>query len=272
MKIKTWIKYEEGYLPPRCRKLRYKMCEEYVNINLSETTLAELQLAFEDLSYSGAGKIFLYKGKLWKKTSIRDICAGGEDEYRYHTPLEALAWWNEDGSKYFRYGYGSYHGEEYTKKAALKQARSDMRRFLLVDGELYSRTTEPRYCIYTFGLGHNHGGTSLSVDYRYNPNISKTRYFSALQGHEAVSEANRIAQMRGDSDYVGKFRADIKVYMPELVKVNPKRQHGDGDSLLNTFDEIAMNAPSAFIAGVLCMATVSSEIRNGGSNDNEKGI
>lgn len=33
-----------------------------------------------------------------------------------------------------------------------------------------------------------------------------------------------------------------------------------------------MNAPSAFIAGVLCMATVSSEIRNGGSNDNEKGI
>lgn len=60
--------------------------------------------------------------------------------------------------------------------------------------------------------------------------------------------------------------------MPELVKVNPKRQHGDGDSLLNTFDEIAMNAPSAFIAGVLCMATVSSEIRNGGSNDNEKGI
>lgn len=116
MKIKTWIKYEEGYLPPRCRKLRYKVCEEYVNINLSETTLAELQLAFEDLSYNGAGKIFLYKGKLWKKTSIRNICAGGEDEYRYHTPLEALAWWNEHGSKYFRYGCGSYHGEEYTKK------------------------------------------------------------------------------------------------------------------------------------------------------------
>ena len=24
MKIRTWIKYEESYLPPRCRKLRYK--------------------------------------------------------------------------------------------------------------------------------------------------------------------------------------------------------------------------------------------------------
>lgn len=38
MKIKTWIKYEESYIPPRCRKPRYNECEEYVNINLSETT------------------------------------------------------------------------------------------------------------------------------------------------------------------------------------------------------------------------------------------
>ena len=64
-----------------------------------------------------------------------------------------------------------------------------MRRYLLVDGELYHCTSEPRYCIYTFGLGHNHGGTALSVDYRYNPNISKNRYFSALQGVEAVAES-----------------------------------------------------------------------------------
>lgn len=51
MKIKTWIKYEESYIPPRCRKPRYNECEEYVNINLSETTMSALQLAFEDNSY-----------------------------------------------------------------------------------------------------------------------------------------------------------------------------------------------------------------------------
>lgn len=39
MKIKTWIKYEESYIPPRCRKPHYNECEEYVNINLSETPL-----------------------------------------------------------------------------------------------------------------------------------------------------------------------------------------------------------------------------------------
>lgn len=25
MKIKTWIKYEESYIPPRCRKPRYSV-------------------------------------------------------------------------------------------------------------------------------------------------------------------------------------------------------------------------------------------------------
>ena len=78
MKIKTWIKYEESYIPPRCRKPHYNECEEYVNINLSETTMSALQLAFEDNSYDGVGKIFFYKGKLWTKSSIRDIWFGGE--------------------------------------------------------------------------------------------------------------------------------------------------------------------------------------------------
>ena len=41
MKIRTWIKYEESYLPPRCRKLRYKECEEHVDINLREIRIEE---------------------------------------------------------------------------------------------------------------------------------------------------------------------------------------------------------------------------------------
>jgi hypothetical protein len=70
MKIKTWIKYEESYLPPRCRKLRYRECEEYVDINLVETSMENMQLAFEDNSYSGKGKIYFHKGKLWSKAKM----------------------------------------------------------------------------------------------------------------------------------------------------------------------------------------------------------
>lgn len=223
--------------------------------------MSDLQLAFEDNSYDGAGKIFFYKGKLWTKSSIRDICAGGEDEYGYHTPLEALIWWREHGSRYFRFGFDrEYYRRDTSKKAVLKQARKDMHCYLLVDGELYHCTSEPRYCIYTFGLGHNHGGTALSVDYRYNPNISKNRYFSALQGAEAVAEANRVAQARGDTNNVGTFKASIKVFMPELVKVKPQKQHGNGSPLLNTFDEITSSATDSFTAGLLCMAAAAHEM------------
>lgn len=49
MKIRTWIKYEESYLPPRCRKLRYKKCEDYINANLTETSMDDVKLAFEDI-------------------------------------------------------------------------------------------------------------------------------------------------------------------------------------------------------------------------------
>ena len=100
--------------------------------------MSALQLAFEDNSYDGVGKIFFYKGKLWTKSSIRDICAGGEDEYGYHTSLEALVWWREHGSRYFRFGFDREHyGRDTSREAVLKQARKDMRRYLLVDGELY---------------------------------------------------------------------------------------------------------------------------------------
>lgn len=70
MKIKTWIKYEESYLPPRCRKMRYRECEDFINVTLKEVEPTELQLAFEDNSYSGKGKIYFYRGKLWYKQEM----------------------------------------------------------------------------------------------------------------------------------------------------------------------------------------------------------
>lgn len=262
MKIKTWIKYTESYLPPRCRKLRYRECEEYVQITLAETTMDSLRLAFEDKSYFGRGKIYAYRGKLWTRAKMIDnfgVSAEEQDERGYHTPLDVLVWRNEHGSRYF---YRCPDEEAASKKAILKRARSDMRQYLLVDGSLFVRTSEPRYCIYTFGLGGNHGGTCLSVDYRYNSNISRKRYFSALHSEEAVAEANRIAQARGDTLDVGKFRADITVFLPELVKVNPQKQHGDGDPLSRKFDEITMAAPDPLSAGLLCMAVANSAIEN----------
>ena len=62
MKIRTWIKYETEYIPPRCRKPRYRAEEAFVNATLKEVALTDVKLAFEDNSFEGNGKIFAYKG------------------------------------------------------------------------------------------------------------------------------------------------------------------------------------------------------------------
>lgn len=51
MKIRTWIKYEESYIPKGCRKFRYRECEDHVNI-----TLAELETIVKRLKYAIDGQ------------------------------------------------------------------------------------------------------------------------------------------------------------------------------------------------------------------------
>lgn len=256
MKIKTWIKYEESYLPPRCRKLRYRECEEYVNANLKEVRPEQLKLAFEDNSYEGKGKIYYYKGKLWTKDKVNPSIMKDLQErgINVNSALDCLIYWNENSSTYFFSSYDrEYYGMDTSRTNAIKQVNASMKGYILVDGDLYTKTAEPRYCIYTFGLGHNHGGTALSVDYRYNPNISKKCYFSALDGKKAVKEANETAARRGDINDVGRFKAKITVYMPELVKVKPNRQHGNGNEFHNMMESVIDNSSNPNDAAVTCM-------------------
>lgn len=72
MKVDVWIKYEESYLPPSCRKLHYRECEEHVALTLPEASTSDLRLAFEDSSYEGAGKIYSYNGELWRLATKHD--------------------------------------------------------------------------------------------------------------------------------------------------------------------------------------------------------
>lgn len=218
MKIKTWIKYEESYLPPRCRKLRYTEKEDYVNINLKEVDKSALKLAFEDNSFEGKGKIYLYKKKLWFKAERNTAVA---KEYGTKSALEDLMWINEHCSTYFYFAWDrESYGVDTSRKAVIDHARKDMNKYILVDQELYERTTEPAYKITTFGLGHNHGGTGLFCTYSENTN------FSALDGEKAVLYANAVARKRGDTKDIGKFRPFIVCHIPEIVKKksinNPK--------------------------------------------------
>lgn len=258
MKVDVWIKYEESCLPPSCRKLRYRECEEHVALTLPEASTSDLRLAFEDSSYEGAGKIYSYNGELWRLATKHDrFCSSffNKETKKETTPLDNLVNTMNRCSCHFLSAYDrEVYGADTSRAGVIKKAKDSLSPFLLVDGELYIRTSEPRYCIYTFGLGHNHGGSALSVDYHYNANISQDRYFSALQGDEAVAEATRIALGRGDTESVAEFKAEITVYAPDLVKINPQRQHGEGDPFLNKLDAITEAAPDTLTAALLCIA------------------
>ena len=101
-------------------------------------------------------------------------------------------------------------------------------------------------------------GTGLFVEYHYNPNISKNNYFSALEGDMAVAYANNVAAGRGDTNDVGKFEKMIVVHMPEIVKIRPQKQHGNGNKILNDLNDIVNGTGDKLTAGLLCMAYVAS--------------
>ena len=257
MKIKTWIKYDVGYLPtPRCRKLRYKEEEDYVDIELAEVSLENLKPAFK----AEGAMIYSYNGKLWTEANEGDIhCANKNNPM---TALEALCSLHEYSSYYF----GRWNG--YTKDAhreerdsVIARAEADIAKYILVDGGLYRETSEPMYSIVTFGLGHNHGGTGFFIDWYYNPNISKDNYFNALEYEKAVNYAINVAARRGDTNDVARFSEYIKnntykieVYDETLVTRNPQAEHGAGDSFLNSIESIVEASNDTTEAALLCMA------------------
>lgn len=91
--------------------------------------------------------------------------------------------------------------------------------YLIFDGLFWKECGEPRYRIATFGMGNNHGGTALFIEWYSNDQSYLSGTFSALQKDEAVAYGKRVALDRGDTDYVeaiGKYDV-IEVLMPDMV-------------------------------------------------------
>lgn len=256
MNIKLWTKYNVGYYPTsRCRKLRYKEQEEYACVEVREISKTELKPAFD----TGI-TLYFYDNKLWREASERDIHCGNPDKPM--TALEALIFAGVTYSTYFGNceGYPFDESKREQRDDVFARAKRDMNEYLIVDGVLFTTTSEPMYCIHTFGLGRNHAeiGTTLSIVLgQYNPNISKERYFNALEYDEAINKALDIALTRGDTDsfeYI-KDTSRIKFFDSKYVTRNPKIEHGDGNELINSIESAINHSKSieesAFMAMVL---------------------
>lgn len=253
--LKVNISYNEAYLPsPRHRNLRYRTKEETILVPIRRVRKDEVRLAFTLSDYGHRSqyqtKIVLYEGKLYIR-EWRHLMNGetyhGKDGYR---PLE-LARLKLRNPHTFNCSL--------SRTEVIKMVKEQAAEYLIIKNEVWIRCGEPRYVIITFGLGHNHGGTGLFVETGYNPNISNSRYFNALQGKEAVEEAKRVARGRGDTDSVRLMYEMIKVHLTEAVKCNPKEEHGEGNAFLNMLDSVTQNSGSAAEAGLLTMALAFAE-------------
>lgn len=249
--IEFEINYLRPYIPPRCRKARYEEKKEKVKIGIRMISSDEAPVAFRLSDYSNVRdrktEIRFFKGKLYKQMRRFDkFCCEGEERYMEVQPQEltrvpACLCFNDERS------------------VCMKKLNEYAKEHLIIDGVAWERCGEPRYCIITFGLGHNHGGTGLFVEHFYNSNIRNDNYFSALDGKSAVEYANSVAAGRGDTNDVGKFEEMIEVLMPECVKVKPKKQHGNGNNFINKINDITSSADSALEAGLMAMLCTFSQ-------------
>ena len=215
VKISVTLSYYEPYIPPRCRKPRYVKKTEEAKFKVRSVTSQDAPVAFRLSDYSHVSDnktdVRFFKGKLWQVVTKADIVCEGENK-----PIGVDDILND------RLPFLTYDESERTREYCVNSYKDWCKDRLIIDGNVWERVGEPRYCVLTFGLGHNHGGTGLFVTHFYNQNIHNHNYFSALDGDKAVAYANEVAERRGDTNDVGRFKKMIEVLMPECVKIKPK--------------------------------------------------
>jgi hypothetical protein len=214
MLFNTTIIYQEGYLPtPRSRKLRFRDKKEMVYTEIKEISASEAPVAFKCDSF----EYRLYNDKIYVVTPNSANMCNMEEA----TAIERLAFVFENCSTF--YGFN----ENDSKEQMVSKANKYAEQYLIIDGVVWEQTGEPRYVILTFGLGNNHGGTSLHISTRYNCNLSNKAYFNINDREKAIEKALETANKRGDTNYIDRIKdcCEIQVLTPEAVKCNPLIDH-----------------------------------------------
>ncbi len=265
MEFKVEYKYTKDWIPPRCRKPRPGTFEGEITVSVDEVTSEEAPVValVNEQRYCGNDprneviEIRSHDGKFYvlAKDSYVGPC---------RTACESVERLGEilRGDDYLHY---------LSERKVIASIRDEASHWLIVDGEVWYECGEPRYEIVTFGLGHNHGGTSWFVEYCYNSNLSWRAYFNANDfermvesffdtalGRGDTNDAHRCAMELADGSYrEGRY---IEVIDPSVFKCDPRCEHGDGDPFMNRIYDMTQGAGSAFEAGLLVMASALREV------------
>lgn len=285
MEIKVAYEYTKDWVPPRCRKPRRGSFSDTTTVTIQEVSAVEAPWAcvvhghrryFDEVPINALRH---YNGKFYER-AMTDMHI---DRKHYAKDSYGNPYWWCDYETERIYQRRGMRVEDVTNELSrlarsLNYAEQDhvvdslnewADSYLIVNGELWHKVGEPMYCIYTFGLGHNHGGTSLSVDFSYNDNISHERYFNANDFESAANRFFEIALGRGDTESAHFKAAElasgdlwdyIEVVDPTTFTHNPSLEHGDGDPFMNSIYRMTSGTGSVFESGLLVMAAAANAL------------
>lgn len=245
--------YEQEYLPnKRCRKPRTCNCYEEIEVELTEVQDEEFPVAFRVTQFSSVSEekevpkshqdertefrpftqeLRYYQGKLFRKAYRR---YGATIYCNQIKDLEEVA---ADLTRRMTYMSGKFDDStplitpesillNDNREAIIEKTRQQASRFILFKGEIWETCTEPMYVAMTFGLGGNHGGTTLMITEYYNPNIASECYFRASDREKAITYAIEAAKRRRDTESINRIGKDkmIEIVDPAMVRRVPENR------------------------------------------------
>ena len=267
--------FKEDFLPTkRHRKSRSRIIHGEMEVQVKEPALGDFPVAFVVTDYGYLyerdgqkpeyklhdTEIRYYGGELWRAVRKSDIVCHGvgwmtvadvKDVIRF-LGCNAFRYWNDQSDQF---GNESViQGDDREEVETCIRIAADS--YIIFDSKVWRKCGEPMYNITTFGLGHNHGCTGFFIEYSYNPNISAKNYFNALEREKAIEYGKKVAERRGDTDSIDRIGKGkkIDVLMPEIVKRNPAKDHGDGDGFINNIEDMIQASDSVAEAGILTIA------------------
>ena len=258
MKITIPYEYTKEIIPKYCRKPRGVKFNSQISVTVHEVTGEQAPIAIRqhDKRYNDKTENYeptiiyyrWYNRKLW---ILHSFSRAVGSPYETQTAQQFMndPYPMANGLPY----YHAYHSQQENRCRIMGWARNT----LLIDGMRWQQIDEPRYVINTFGLGHNHGGTGLFVENFYNSNISKTRYFRIDQHDLMLNTAITIALNRGDDEsasYIKENHIIFDILIPEAIRLNPNKEHGDGDPFINQLEGIINKCPDTMTAGLMVMS------------------
>jgi len=257
--VSVRFSYIRHVLPPRCRNPRPQTFHdgeitcEIPKVKASDAPVAIIE---QKSSLNGDGKwitkTYRWFGEKLYRCSFRGYACG--------EPRSKLGKIGEDGRctwwSYCRFGDHQRLVDTFESQADSITAFYSS--FICINGQLWREVTEPMYCVMTFGLGCNHGGTGLMVHYGYNSNLPYQNYYRLDQRKEAMKAKDAVARRRGDTNDIGRpCSTRFRILIPDAIRRNPPVDYGgEGDGFTNRCEEIISGVQNPTVAAIGVMATL----------------